>query len=277
MRRFATMLTALAALLLPPTASMAQDAPIISRDLYTERLNRDGDAVTICVNPDGMLAPFDTRVAQLLGDALLLRMTVNPVKMPRNTQPLDYRLPLDFNQLFVVLAEECDGFMGFVLGGGTYPSWVRLTEPYLVSDMALVVTDPAIRELADLPLDRPIGTRSLSAADNQLIGYLNARPAAQRRKRQAFFSNDQIFAALSDGRLGAAMIWRPALDEVTGGDLASAGLYEVPMPFVATEVQIGMVLQSANSYLQVAFSDAIRSLIADGSIQRAYDETIGVD
>lgn len=258
------------------TGAFAQDLPQISRDLYTEHLGRDGDRITVCYNPDSMLAPFDQRVARMLGDALLLETSLTPYKMPLKTPPLDYRLPIDFNQLFLVLA-ECDAFMGFVLGGGTYPDWVRLTEPYLTSTMALVVTDPAVRRISDLPAAAKIGTRALSAADNRLISYLNAIPEDRRWQRQTFFSNDQVLAALSDGRLGAAMVWRPALDEAIGRDLGAAGLHEIELPFNVDPVSIGIILRSVNSYLQVSLSDAIRALLADGSIQKAYDETIGVE
>lgn len=274
--RFARIASVLLALALAVPAS-AQDLPEISRDLYTDRLVRQGDSIRLCINPDAMLAEFDSKVAQLVADALLLQVTIVPVKPPYKTAPYDYRLPIDFNQLFLVLAEQCDGFMGFVLGGRSYPSWVRITEPYLESDLAFVVADPAVQSFDDLPAGAAIGSRSLSTADGQLTVYLLSRPEAERPRRLAFFSNDQVIGALREGRLQAAMVWRPALDELVGRDLAAAGLHEISLPFEASRVDLGIIVESANSYLQVALSDAIRSLKADGSIKQLFDETVGVD
>lgn len=271
--RFAPLLAAVVAFASAGLA-LAQETPQISRELFTDRLNRDGDAIRLCVNPDAMLAEFDEKVAKLLGDALLLDVTVVPVKPPTRTAPYDYRLPIDFNQLFIVLAERCDGFMGFVLSARSYPAWARITEPYLVSDLAFVVKDPAVRQFADLPPGAAVGSRSLSSADNQLISYLLAQPEETRARRQSFYSNDQVVAALRDGRLAAAMVWRPALEKLVGKDFAAAGLTEIALPFEPAPVELGIMLESANGYLQVSLSDAIRALVADGSIQRALDETL---
>jgi polar amino acid transport system substrate-binding protein len=248
------------------TAALAQqnDVPQISRDLYQDRLRQEGDSVTICINPDAMLADFDTEVAQAIGDALLININFDYVKPKLKTLPFDYRLPFSTDQLFVLMAEECDGFMGFTLTPAGYPTWMRVTQAYLDTRMVLVVADPTIDTLDELPRDQPIGARSLSAADNQLLIYLNARPEADRWPRHAFFDHTQVMAKLKAGEIGAALLWEPAWKRAALEDPAIAAFKEIPLPFPTVPVSFGIVTRTVDSYLLINFDDAIEALKTDG-------------
>src|SRR6266699_1120388 len=65
--------------------------------------------------------------------------------------PLDYRLPLMLEEIYIQFAEQCDGFMGFTLAQG-YPEWMTITRPYLTTRTVLVTTSAAYRKLADVPV-----------------------------------------------------------------------------------------------------------------------------
>src|SRR5258705_5087156 len=113
----------------------AQDIP--SRDLYQERgRGGQGNKITFCVNGAAMMASFDMALARELASMLLLTVEVIDIKTWRPTQPLDYRLPLKLEGIYIEFAERCEGFMGFTLAQG-YPEWMTLTRPYLVTRTAI--------------------------------------------------------------------------------------------------------------------------------------------
>lgn len=252
-------------------ATAAAQAPL-PRDLFQERLRQQGDSLTFCLNPDAMLADFDRAVAQELGAILLIEARIDPVKPMLATLPLDYRLPLTTDQLYLLLAEECDAFMGFTLAASGYPDWMRVTRDYLSTRMVMVTHDPAIKRLEDLPFGKAIGLRSLSAADNRLISYLLSLPADRRWQRKPYYNNEQVLAALADGSIGVAMIWEPALRHATGNDPEGAGYHIIPMPFNTDPVLIGIAIRSVDSYLQTLLSDGIKALVDDGTIDRLLAE-----
>ncbi|HMH63638.1 MAG TPA: hypothetical protein VK561_20485, partial [Bradyrhizobium sp.] len=114
-------------------AASAQGMEIPPRDTYQDRgRGSQGNKVALCVNGAAMMASFDAALARELAAALLLTAEVIEVKTWRPTEPLDYRLPLMFEEIYIQFAEQCDGFMGFTLAQG-YPEWVTITRPYLTT------------------------------------------------------------------------------------------------------------------------------------------------
>jgi hypothetical protein len=86
-------------------AQEADDLP--PRDVYHERGRSTGDKIAFCVNPASMMAPFEMALAREIAARLLVTPNVIEVKTWHPTEPLDYRLPLAYDELYIEFAERC--------------------------------------------------------------------------------------------------------------------------------------------------------------------------
>jgi polar amino acid transport system substrate-binding protein len=251
--------------------AFAQFEDIPPRDVYRERGRTRGNQIALCVNSAAMMASFDKALGEQIASRLLLTPNVIEIKTWHPTEPLDYRLPLSFEEIYIEFAERCDGFMGFTLAEG-YPSWLIITRAYLSTRVVLAATSPEVRKLADIPVNRPIGTRMLGVVDNQLIRYLQSLPERSRWQRLPYFNNKMLLDRLLDRTVAAAFVWEPALHRATGGDPESKGIYVIPPPFELSETELGIGLRSNDAYLATTLGQAIDSLRADGTIDRLLVE-----
>lgn len=272
MKRYLALLLGAAVALLCTGAALAQRTfDIVPRDLYTDQLRQNGNSITFCYNPDGMAGAFEKELAETIGSVLLVDVELYPINNPQvRTHPLDYRLPYIPEQIFVLLAENCDAMLGYVLSRNA-PDWVLLTRPYLSTGNVLVTRNAELKSLADLPLDEAIGSRSLSLSDNRLLSYLRALPADKRWVRQPFYDNQKVLDRLNDGRVGAAVIWEPALYFATEGDPEAAGYHLLPLAFPDRRTDIGIATRSNNTYLNGILGEAIGELISDGTLAEMVD------
>jgi polar amino acid transport system substrate-binding protein len=245
--------------------ALAQMEDLPPRDVYVERGRTRGDKITFCVNPDAMMASFERALAREIASRLLLVPTVVDVKTWHPTEPLDYRMPLGYDELYIEFAERCDGFMGFTLAPG-YPSWMIISRPYLSTRTVLATITSSYRKLADVPPNRPIGTRMLGVVDNQLIMYLQSLPEKSRWKRSPYFNNKILIDHLLDQSVDAAFLWEPALYRATNGAPESAGIHLISAPFDLAPTEIGIAMRSNDSYLMTMLGQAIDSLRSDGTI-----------
>jgi polar amino acid transport system substrate-binding protein len=262
----------LAALLcVASSAASAQGVEVPPRDMYQDRGRGQGNKVALCVNGDAMMASFDSALARELASALLLTPTVIEIKAWRPTEPLDYRLPLMLEEIYIQFAERCDGFMGFTLAQG-YPEWMTITRPYLVTRTVIATNATSVRRLADVPVNRPLGTRILGGVDNQVIMYLQSLPEKSRWPRLAYYNNKLLIDRLLDGTVAAAFVWEPALYRATGGKPETAGLHVIPSPFALYETEFGIAVRAHDAFLSAALGQAIDALRTDGTIDRLLAE-----
>lgn len=252
------------------SATTAWSQDVISRDLYEDRLRNDGNKITFCYNTAGMMAEFDRALAQTIGDALLAEVAFFTVDRNdyRGTLPrLDYRIPLSPEQIFFMMAEHCDAFMGFLVNNRT-PEWMVVTRPYLSVTPVMVTTDPEIKAASDLPADARIGTRMMAGGDTELISFIAAGGAAKAWKRVPYFDPMLAIERLREGVNDVAMIWSPGLYALTGGDPGAEGLYPLDkLPFPARATELGIATRTQDGYLNTLLSDAIAALEADGTIE----------
>jgi polar amino acid transport system substrate-binding protein len=251
--------------------ALAQFEDIPPRDVYRERGRTRSNQIALCVNGAAMMASFDKALAEQIASRLLLTPNVIEIKTWHPTEPLDYRIPLSFEEIYIEFAERCDGFMGFTLAQG-YPSWLIITRPYLGTRVVLAATSPEFRKLADIPASRPIGTRMLGGVDNQLIVYLQSLPEKSRWQRLAYFNNKLLLDRLLDRTVAAAFVWEPALYRATDGDPEGKGIHVIPAPFELSQTELGIGLRSNDAYLATTLGQAIDSLRADGTIDRLLVE-----
>src|SRR5215467_485967 len=95
--------------------AFAQFEDMPPRDVYRERGRTRESQMALCINSAGMMASFEKAVGEQIASRLLLTPKVIEVKTWHPTEPLDYRLPLLFEEVYIEFAERCDGFMGFTL------------------------------------------------------------------------------------------------------------------------------------------------------------------
>lgn len=260
-----------AVLLANAELAFAQFEDMPPRDVYRERGRTRGNQIALCVNSAAMMASFEKALGEQIASRLLLTPNVIEVKTWHPTEPLDYRMPLSFEEIYIEFAERCDGFMGFTLAQG-YPSWLIITRPYLSTRMVLAAASPEFRKLADIPVSRPIGTRMLGIVDNQLIVYLQSLPEKSRWQRLPYFNNKLLLDRLLDRTVGAAFVWEPALYRATGGDPASKGIHLIPPPFELAETEFGIALRANDAYLATTLGQAIDSLRSDGTVDQLLVE-----
>jgi polar amino acid transport system substrate-binding protein len=263
---------ALAALMcIASSAAGAQGFDVPPRDVYVERGRSQENKVALCLNGDAMMASFEKSLARELASALLVTASVIEIKGWSPTEPLDYRLPLTLEEVYIQFAERCDGFIGFTLAQG-YPDWMTITRPYLVTRTVIATTATNVHKLGDIPMNRPLGTRILGGADNQVIMYLQSLPGNSRWPRLAYYNNRVLIDRLLDGTVAAAFVWEPALYRATGGKPEAAGLHLIPSPFELYETEFGIAVRSRDAFLSTALGQAIDALRADGTIDRLLGE-----
>jgi polar amino acid transport system substrate-binding protein len=253
------------------SAQEVDDLP--PRDVYHERGRSTGDKIAFCVNPASMMAPFEMALAREIAARLLVTPNVIEVKTWHPTEPLDYRLPLAYDELYIEFAERCDGFMGMTLAPG-YPAWLIITRPYVTTRTVLAATSADYLKLADVPANRALGTRMLGIVDNQLILYLQSLPEKTRWRRIPYFNNKLLLDRLLDRTVAAAFVWEPALYRATNGAPEAAGIHVIPAPFELQPTELGVGVRSNDSFLSVTLGQAIDSLRDDGSIDRLMVENL---
>ncbi|MGB3024417.1 substrate-binding periplasmic protein [Paradevosia shaoguanensis] len=266
----ARLTAALAATLLMAAPTQAQNVEGF-RPLFEDRLHQQGDGFSLCVNTLSMTADFERALAQAIGDILLTDVKIIDIEPAAPPRPLDTALPYTAEQIYILMAEQCDGFFGFTVAAG-YPDWLTISYPYLVGNQILVTRDQAYNKLEDVPRDRPIGSRFGTDGDASLITYLQSLPESARWKRFGYGENKLLLDRLNDGTVAAAVIWEPTLQFATSGDPKAAGYKQLEAPFKITSTQVGIGIRTIDSYLKEELGDAIKALIADGTMDTLLKE-----
>ncbi len=137
----------------------------------------------------------------------------------------------------------------------------------------LAVSNPNYRRLEDIPTDKAIGTRFISAADLRLVSYLQSLPENQRIQRYPFFNNQILAEKLLDGTVEGILIWEPALQPALEGKPRAASVRVIsPGNFQPPVIQFGMALRAKDTYMRTLLDQAIDSLVKDGTIDRLMEQ-----
>src|SRR5699024_4215776 len=94
--------------------------PEIPRELLDSRTILDGDEITFCYYEHSINAALDMAVAEAIGSMLLLTTNLHSTSGPINVPGIDF-IPIGIDDLFILLTNDCDAFMGFTLASGAYP------------------------------------------------------------------------------------------------------------------------------------------------------------
>lgn len=245
-----------------PAGGPAQQVP---REFFEDRLQRQNDTIVFCVNEDSMMAEFERALAREIGNALLVNVEIFDVNPRLPTRPFDYLLPLIPEELFLILADDCNAMLGFALSD-SLEDWLTISRPYMRAGYVLAVRDDDYDAIADIPLDEAIGTRGMNGGDVALLNYLRALPQDQRWPRYPYFDNQLLVDRLLDGSVAAALVWEPALYYLTDGEPAAAGIGIASMPIEPRPTEIGIAMPAEDVFLRTMIDDAIAALAEDGVI-----------
>lgn len=262
-------LTGLALAVAMATPLAAQEYDIIGRDLYEDRLRTTGNSITFCYNPIGMMTAFEQELAQLLGSALLAEVRLQTVLtgdiqvMPTE---FDYRIPLGIDQIFLLMVEHCDAFMGFLVNNRN-PEWLMTTRPYMTARTVLFTAEDGVARIDDLDDDLRIGVRMMAPGDAQLINYLAARSGGAEWTRVPYHDNRLVIDRVLDGTNDVGMIWEPGFYYATRPEGGLGALHLIDeMPFETRMIEVGIATRAQDRYLNTLLSDAIAALEAEGAI-----------
>lgn len=271
-RRLLPWLPAVLALLL--TVAAAQ--PIGREFTQGDRLRLAGDSLRFCVVEDLLISDYHRELAHEIAGALLLSATIVNVTPPRPNEPLDYRTTLNEAQIFYLLANDCEIYMGLTLSTSTSRwDWLITSRPYLATRTVFVTTNPDYRSLADIPVGEPLGTRILTNGDIRLLSYLQTLPEERRWRRFPYYNNLVALEQLLAGEVTASLVWEPAAVhfQLANPQPELHRLPPDPVPLANTELVLA--LRSQDSFIQSALDTAIVAL-ADAGILDALAAAHGL-
>ena len=233
--------------------------PFVPND---EQLGRMPDDFTLsfCVDPRDPSWEVDQAIGEAIAGALLVEPAVHVVENPAVREDLD--------TLYRRLRSDCSMYFGFKLLAGVYPSWLTVTRPYYDVGYVLVTKNPDWTKLGDIPMTEAIGPTIGTAVDFRLIQYLNSL-GASHWKRFPQATDENALDALERGEISAALVWGPSYNALVKARPEFAGLRTIALdPLPPSDIPVGAVLLSDDTFLRNSVDQAIGSLIADGTIEK---------
>jgi polar amino acid transport system substrate-binding protein len=248
---------ALVALLMPVLA-LAQTPFVQDEWRYGRR--QDGATLHYCVDERDPDLPVAARIGEAIAGALLLE--------PRQHAVGEDWAGEDIDQVYRVLLETCDVFLGFKLIADAYPDWLTITRGYYRGSYVLVTAGADWKSLADVPVSRTIGGTIGTSADIRLMQYLAALRPAERWPHYPVASDEAALRDVIAGKLAAALVWGPSFWGLQKADPAFAKLRIIaPRPLPASGMEVGAVLLARETFLRANLDQAIVALTADGTIE----------
>lgn len=254
-------------------SALAQQAPIGPEFLQRDRLRLEGDSLRFCVVNDNLLTEYHHDLAAELAATQLLSAVIVDVIPVVPSQPLDYRLTLTEQQIYYVLANDCEVFMGLALSSSLSRwEWLVTSRPYHASRNVFVTLDPALEAWMDLPLDEAIGTRIQTSADIQLAVYLNGLAAENRWKRIPYYNNLVALEQLQEGQVSVALVWEPAVVNYQAARV-NLELTRLPLePLSVNPLQLGLGFRSQDAFIQTMMDTAINELNSLGILDQLAEK-----
>ena len=241
-----------------PALALAQ-TPFV-QDEWKFGRRQDGATLHYCVDERDPDLPVARKIGEAIAGALLLQPKEHAVGEDWSGE--------DIEQIYQVLLETCDVFLGFKLIPDAYPDWLTITRGYYRAAYVFVTTDANWRSLADVPLARVIGGTIGTSADMRLMQYLTALKPAARWAHYPVASDEAALRDVIDGKLAAALVWAPSFWALRKSDPAFAKLRIIaPRPLPDSSQDVGAVMLTRETFLRTNLDQAIAALTADGTIE----------
>jgi polar amino acid transport system substrate-binding protein len=243
---------------LMPVLALAQ-TPFV-QDEWKYGTRQDGASLHYCVDERDPDLPVARKIGEAIAGALLLEPKEHAVGEDWSGE--------DIEQMYRVLLETCDVFLGFKLIPDAYPDWLTITRGYYRGAYMFVTANANWKSLADVPRQQVIGGTVGTSADMRLIQYLAALKPTERWTHYPIGSDEAALHDVTDGKLAAALVWAPSFWALQKSDPAFARLRIIaPNPLPVANVDVGAVMLTRETFLRANLDQAIAALTADGSIE----------
>jgi polar amino acid transport system substrate-binding protein len=243
---------------LMPVPALAQTPYVQDEWKYGRR--QDGASLHYCVDERDPDLPVAAKIGEAIAGALLLEPKEHTVGEDWSGEEID--------QVYQVLLETCDVFLGFKLIADAYPDWLTITRGYYRGSYVFVTANADWRSLADVPVAQVIGGTIGTSADIRLMQYLTALKPAERWSHYPVASDEAALRDVMAGKLAAALIWAPSFWGLQKSDPAFAKLRIIaPKPLPVSSMDVGAVMLARETYLRASLDQAIAALTADGTIE----------
>ncbi len=243
------------------TLALAQTPFIV--DQWKLGRRDSGSTLSYCVDQRDPDWPVARDLAQQIAGALLLE--------PKERLFTEQMITDNLDNLYRILQESCDLFMGFKLIPDAYPDWMTLTRAYYRASYVVVVADGKWKSLADVPRTGAIAATLGTSADLRLTQYLMSLRDTERWQRFPMANDEAALRAVLSGTAQAALVWEPAFQALRRDDPAFARLRAAgPAPLPAMTADVGAALLSSESFLRTNVDQAIAALAADGTLARIF-------
>jgi polar amino acid transport system substrate-binding protein len=240
-----------------PVLAAAQTPYVQDEWKYGRR--QDGATLHYCVDERDPDLPVAHKIGEAIAGALLLEPKEHAVGEDWSGENLD--------QIYQVLLETCDVFLGFKLIPDAYPDWLTITRGYYRGAYVLVTAETNWKSLTDVPLSRVIGGTIGTSADIRLIQYLEALKPADRWTHFPVASDEAALLDVTGGKLAAALVWGPSFWGLQKANPAFAKLRIIaPRPLPASGADVGAVMLTRETFLRTSVDQAIAALTADGTV-----------
>ena len=243
---------------LMPVLAVAQTPYVQDEWKYGRR--QDGATLHYCVDERDPDQPVAARIGEAIAGALLLE--------PREHKVGEDWAGEDIDQVYQVLLETCDVFLGFKLIPDAYPDWLTITRGYYRASYVFATANADWKALADVPLSQTIAGTIGTSADIRLMQYLSALKPAERWPHYPVASDEAALRAVADGKLAAALVWAPSFWGLQKADPAFAKVRIIaPRPLPVSSLDVGAVMLARETFLRANLDQAIVALTEDGTIE----------
>jgi polar amino acid transport system substrate-binding protein len=220
---------------------------------------QDGPTLHYCVDERDPDLPVARKIGEAISGALLLEPKEHAIGEALSGEDID--------QVYPVLIDTCDVFLGFKLIADGYPEWLAITRGYYRASYVFVTAHPDWKSLADVPLSQPIGGTIGTSADIRLIQYIAALRPAERWTHYPMSSDEAALTDVTKGKLGAALVWAPSFWALRKDHPEFAPLHTLaPRPLPESSLEVGAILLAREAFLRANVDQAIKALSADGTI-----------
>ncbi len=162
---------------------------------------------------------------------------------------------------FTKLATQCDVIMGFPVEAGfnSLPDGMAASPPYAQTGFVMASAGTSAPSFNEAAHSSQVGVVIMTVAST----YFDS---STMMHEHVYYSNDQLYGALTHGDVDAALIWQPWLNQQLAAHPQKWHVAAVNMPHAAWNI-VALYRQTAQNKAAVqAFNNAIGSLAASGQL-----------
>ena len=268
------MRSALAGIFLIAGMGTAMAQPMVAPELVQRTLRAGENRLSFCIGAEAYLHDFEVELANAIASALLLEPVIFEYPPLNSLRPYDYTIGHEFEDVYLLLTNDCDVFMGMTLAGDPVGNWLDFSQPIYETRFVLVAQEgEAPASLGAAGHNMSVGTRLGSDGDLRLLTFLQSLPEAQRPRRFPFNDNRVLARNLIEGNVDMALIWEPAIRGIAEEFGDAWDVEQVDMaPFQTPVLPFGVAYLRGNSFVREIVDQAIVSLESQGVIDTLVED-----